>query len=69
MVALFNIAAGELVEMLYEYEEPFRMESSKFESTFGVAATPLNDAIEATVAWYRPTHPSSCWRGRRDRIA
>jgi hypothetical protein len=28
----------------------------KFERTFGVAATPIADAIKTTVAWYR-AHP------------
>jgi nucleoside-diphosphate-sugar epimerase len=53
MIALFNKAVGELVEMLYEFEEPFRMDSSKFEDTFGATATPLDDAIAATIDWYR----------------
>ena len=57
MIGLFNKPAGELVEMLYEFEHPFRMASSKFETTFGIAATPLDDAIEATVAWYRDNPP------------
>ncbi|MGI9649544.1 MAG: NAD-dependent epimerase/dehydratase family protein [Acidimicrobiia bacterium] len=56
MVGLFNKPAGELVEMLYEFEEPFRLDTSKFESTFGIAATPLDEAIAATVEWYR-AHP------------
>jgi nucleoside-diphosphate-sugar epimerase len=53
LIGLFNKPAGEMVEMLYEFEQPFRMDSSKFETTFGIAATPLDDALEATVAWYR----------------
>jgi len=57
MIGLFNKPAGELVEMLYEFEQPFRMDSSKFETAFGIAATPLDDAIEATVAWYRDNPP------------
>jgi nucleoside-diphosphate-sugar epimerase len=57
MIGLFNKPAGELVEMLYEFEQPFRMDSSKFETTFGIAATPLDEAIEATVAWYRDNPP------------
>jgi nucleoside-diphosphate-sugar epimerase len=57
IVGLFNKPAGELVEMLYEFEEPFRLDSSKFESTFGITPTPLDEAIEATVEWYRANPP------------
>jgi len=57
MIGLFNKPAGELVEMLYEFEHPFRMDSAKFETTFGISATPLDNAIEATVAWYRENPP------------
>ena len=50
---LFIPAARESVEMLYEFEKPFVVDSSKFERTFGVQATPIEDAIKATVAWYK----------------
>ena len=36
---------GELEEMLYQFEEPFLVDHSKFESSFGKIATPLDDAI------------------------
>lgn len=54
---LFIPAARESVEMLYEFEKPFVVDSSKFERAFGVRATPIGDAIRATVAWYR-AHPA-----------
>jgi nucleoside-diphosphate-sugar epimerase len=50
---LFIPAAKETVEMLYEFEKPFIVDSSKFEKAFGMQATPLPEAIRATVAWYR----------------
>jgi hypothetical protein len=37
----------------YQLDRPFVVESSAFESTFGVRATPLEEALEATVEWYR----------------
>jgi|WetSurMetagenome_2_1015567.scaffolds.fasta_scaffold153470_2 nucleoside-diphosphate-sugar epimerase len=58
MAGLFIPGARETVEMMYEFEKPFVVDSSKFERTFGVAATPIADAIKATVAWYR-AHPAS----------
>ena len=42
-----------LAEMAYELEEPFVLDTSKFESTFGESGTPLTTAIADTVAWYR----------------
>ncbi len=58
MVGLFVPAARESVEMLYEFEKPFVVDFSKFERTFGIKATPIEEAIRATVAWYK-THPAS----------
>jgi nucleoside-diphosphate-sugar epimerase len=55
---LFVPGARETVEMLYEFEKPFVVDSSQFERTFGVKATPIEEAIKATVAWYR-AHPQS----------
>ena len=48
--------AKESVEMMYEFEQPFIVDSSKFEKTFGMQATPMREAIKATVAWYK-SHP------------
>ena len=42
-----------LAEMAYEFEEPFILDTTKFESAFGTAVTPLATAIDNTVAWYR----------------
>jgi len=56
VLGLFNGQVRELKEMLYEFEEPFVVDSSRFDSAFGVQATPLADAIPATVEWYMD-HP------------
>jgi hypothetical protein len=42
-----------MIEMLYEFEEPFVVDHSAFEQTFGVQAMPLREAIRETVRWYR----------------
>lgn len=55
---LFIPAARESVEMMYEFEKPFVVDSSRFERAFGVQATPIEVAIKTTVAWYR-AHPQS----------
>ena len=52
---LFIPEAKEAIEMFYEFEQPFIVDSSKFENTFGMKATPMREAIKETVAWYK-TH-------------
>jgi nucleoside-diphosphate-sugar epimerase len=43
-----------LAEMAYEFQEPFILDTTKFESAFGTTTTtPLATAITDTVAWYR----------------
>jgi len=53
---LFVPEAKETVEMMYEFEQPFIVDSSKFEQAFGMKATPMKEAIKETVAWYK-SHP------------
>jgi nucleoside-diphosphate-sugar epimerase len=52
-LGLFNPTIRELVELSYEFDEPFVLDTTKYESTFGAAGTPLSTAISATVAWYQ----------------
>jgi hypothetical protein len=42
-----------LIEMAYEFDEPFVLDTTKYESVFGGACTPLPIAIAATVDGYR----------------
>ncbi len=53
---LFIPEAKETVEMMYEFEAPFIIDSSKFEKTFGMKAMSMREAIQQTVAWYK-SHP------------
>lgn len=54
LVGVFAPSAREVVEMLPEFERPYVVDSSRFEREFGTTATPLDDAIEATLASLRP---------------
>jgi len=58
VMGLFNPGMREMIEMLYEFEEPFVVDHSKFEQAFGERATPLKEAIGETVRWYRSKHPA-----------
>jgi len=42
-----------LAEMSYQFDQPFVLDTSKYQSVFGPAGTPLAAAIAATLAWYR----------------
>lgn len=52
-LGLVNPTMRELAEMSYEFDEPFVLDTSKYETTFGAAGTPLATAVTDTVAWYR----------------
>ena len=49
MVGLFNKPAGELVEMLYEFDRPFVMDSTLTQRTFGIEPTPSAEIITETL--------------------
>ncbi len=50
---LFIPEAKETVEMMYEFDKPFIIDSSKFKRIFGMRATPVHEAIKETVKWFR----------------
>lgn len=52
-VSLFSPMLREVKEVLFEFEKPFIVDSTAFETTFGQTATPLAEAIPATVEWFR----------------
>lgn len=53
LIGLFNANLREVKEVLFEFEEPFVVDSGAFETTFGQSATALEAAIPATVEWFR----------------
>jgi hypothetical protein len=56
ILGLFNAQIREIKEMMYEYEEPYILDSSRFVAAFGDIATPHAQAIAATLEWYRRRH-------------
>jgi nucleoside-diphosphate-sugar epimerase len=57
-LGLFNPGIRETIEMLYEFEEPFVVDDTRFEREFGEQATPLREAIQRTVRWYGHERPA-----------
>ncbi|MFD0043744.1 hypothetical protein ACFVGV_01010 [Pseudarthrobacter scleromae] len=57
-MALTSPVVRELLEMQYQFEEPFIVDSSKITTRLGVTATPLDQAITETLLSYtNPSHP------------
>jgi nucleoside-diphosphate-sugar epimerase len=54
LVSLFSPLVGEVLENLYQFEEPFVLDGGKFEGTFGVfEVTPHREGVGETVEWFR----------------
>ena len=56
LAGLFIPGARETVEMFYEFEKDFVVDSGKFTQAFGLQATPHREGIAATVAWYKANY-------------
>jgi nucleoside-diphosphate-sugar epimerase len=52
-LGLVNPTLRELVEMQYQFDEPFVVDSSKIDSKLRVSATPIEQALSDTLATYR----------------
>ncbi len=49
---LFIPPAREMLEMMYQFEQPFLVDHAKFATRFGNIATPHRAALAKTVDWY-----------------
>ena len=52
LAGLFIPPAKEMIEMLYEFDEPYLLDSSAIERELGLSPTPLEVSIPATVEWW-----------------
>ncbi len=57
LLALVNPMVREVRAVGYQLYQPFVVDSGAFERTFGVRATPLQEALAGTVAWFRAREP------------
>lgn len=57
VAGLFVPTIRESVEMMYEFERPYVVDSSKFEKTFSIKATPTDEAIRQTLEHFRQPTP------------
>jgi nucleoside-diphosphate-sugar epimerase len=57
MAAPFNGMSRETLALFHQWNRPFVVDDGAFRSAFGpVVETPLDQAIHATVGWYRSRH-------------
>ena len=56
LLGWFQPPVREVIEMLYQFERDFELDSSHFTETFGLHATPMEQALGETVSWYRTAH-------------
>lgn len=52
-LGLFIKEMKETVEMMYEWENPFIVDTSKAEKMFDLHPTPLKEGLQATIAWLK----------------
>ncbi|HEX9359765.1 MAG TPA: NAD-dependent epimerase/dehydratase family protein [Streptosporangiaceae bacterium] len=43
----------EFGEVAYQFTQPFAVDSTAYQDTFGAAPTPMNQALSATLTWWR----------------
>ena len=60
-IGLFKPEMREYLHTLYQFTDPWVVDDSKFRAAFGDLATPLDEALATTLAWYAdraavPTH-------------
>jgi nucleoside-diphosphate-sugar epimerase len=52
LLAPFSSALGELKELMYQWELPYRVDHSKWTARFGEGHTPLEEGLRATLDWH-----------------
>jgi nucleoside-diphosphate-sugar epimerase len=62
-MGLFSPVIREVVEMTYQWRQPFAVDDAKFRAAFGFGATAWDEAIGATVAWGRAAYGGPAARG------
>ncbi len=53
VMGLFDPGVRELVEMIYQWQQPYVVDDSRMRAEFGLAPTPWSEAVATTVAWGR----------------
>ncbi len=54
-VGVFSPTMREIAEMTYQWKQPYVLDDARIRRELGLAPTPWQDAIDATIAWARST--------------
>ena len=57
-LGLFNSDIRELPKTLYQFEFPFVIDDTETRSTFGLGATPWDEVLQSTIAYYSKDRPA-----------
>jgi nucleoside-diphosphate-sugar epimerase len=60
---LFSPLLRELLEVLHQKEQPYRVDGSRFSARFGLEPTRLEDGVRMTLEWYASTRSGSAPHG------
>lgn len=63
LAGLFAPDIRETAEMYYQFDHPFILDGSAYQTAFGSVATPYREALRQTIAWYRQTQPAPTDQG------
>jgi nucleoside-diphosphate-sugar epimerase len=58
-LGVFVPDAKEVVEMLYQWRQPFTVDDRRFRAAFGFGPTAWDEAISTTIAWARPHYAAA----------
>ena len=53
VAGVFSPVMRELKEMMYQWEQPYEVDHSKYAERFGGEPTSLDEGLRATLDWYR----------------
>ena len=59
LLGVVNPAMREYLHTLYQFSQRWVVDDTAFQAAFGALATPLDDALAATTAWYRGEEPAA----------
>lgn len=69
LAGLVNPVIREIPEMLYQREEPYVVDGSRFASRFGFAPTSLEDGVRLTLQWHRAWRAAQGGQAHGERAA
>jgi nucleoside-diphosphate-sugar epimerase len=61
-IGAFSPPIREMVEMQYEFTQPYLLDGAKFTRAFSFTPTPHRNALAETIAWFRARQAAKAGR-------